>query len=334
MEPNKLEGAAGAERTSGACRNAETTVPRYHDASVFSLPGPLPAKLNAGTAATEGRTSLVGMKVVLPPSRQKRPRGRTKRPPGGGASVTEREPRKCKVARTTDEHRDQPADADDEPLLLPVGAVSIMLHSLCDSPHDILNLSLVSKDIRASCTESMESVCRRRWQDKFEFQHRWDSAVHDKEYAKAGPTFWYYRFFEEERKAITTCISGDDLKRLSWRLQKQPQHRRDYLINFNSETPRFKKNREHAVDAIDQGRTEGGLTFLYWGPAKNRSHWTSVNWFLEEDGRNGTVLCLGLPNKSCIPCMKFKVNRSPDNWLYGLCSDMYTFTSVAKMKHT
>ena len=191
---------------------------------------------------------------------------------------------------------------------------------------------MVSKDIRASCTESMESVCRRRWQDKFEFQHRWDSAVHDKEYAKAGPAFWYHRYFEEERKAITACMSGEDLKRLSWRLEKQPQYRRDYLLNFNNEAPRFKKNRELVVDAIDKGRTEGCLTFLFWGPAKNRFHMSGVNWFLEKEERDGVVLCLGLPNKRCIPCLKFKVNRSPDNWRYELRSDIYTFTSVAKMK--
>ena len=309
-------------------RNHCSTTPR--SLSPSSLERPLPAKLNAGTDATEGRTSLVGMKVVLPPSRQKRPRGRTKRPPGGGASVTEREPRKCKVARTTDEHRDQPAaDADDEPLNLPVGAVSIMIHSLCDSPEDIRSLSLVSKDIRASCTESMESVCRRRWQDKSEFQRRCDSALADKISTHAGPSFWYHRYFEEERKVRKPTISGDNLKRLSWTLENSAHPlKQEYVLNFNGEAPRFAKNTRIIVRAIDQGRTEGSLEFLTGGPHSRRAGYRSTNWFLEVDHNGGgTVLCLGTPNGICHPCVKFALTISSDTWQYVLQSDRYLFKS-------
>ena len=271
-----------------------------------------------------GRTSIADMNIKLPLTRQKRP------PDRAAAAEAEREPPKSKIARTTDEQREPPADADD-PRCLSVAAVSIMLHSLCDSPDDIFNLSLVSKDIHKSCKESMEKVCRRRWEDKFEFQRLWDSACADFESADIGPDFWYFRYFEEERTAATASISGDNLKRLSWRLQNKPQYRRQYLINFNDKTPKFKKNWVHDVDVIDQGRTDGRLSFLLWGPSKNRAHMTSVNWFLEENGRNGdVVLCLGMPSKYCIPCLKFKVEKLTNTWEYVLRSDKYVFTSVAK----
>ena len=271
-----------------------------------------------------GRTLIANINIKLPRTRQKRP------PHRAAVAEAEREPPKSKIARTTDEHREQPADMD-ELRCLSVAAVSIMLHSLCDSPDDVLSLSLVSKDIHDSCKESMEDVCRRRWKDRFEFQRRWDSARADFKAANAGPGFWYYRYFEEERRAATANINGDDLKRLSWLLQHQPQYRRQYLINFNDKTPRFKKNWDHAVDVIDQGRTDGRLSFLLWGPSKNRAHMTSVNWFLQENGRNDdVVLCLGMPNKHCIPCLKFKVERLTNTWEYVLRSDKYVFTSVIK----
>ena len=270
------------------------------------------------------------MKVVLPPSRQMRPRGRRKRPPGGGASVTEREPRKCKVARMTDEQRDQPADDDDEPFLLPVGAVSIMIHSLCDSPEDVRSLSLVSKDIRASCTESMESVCRRRWQDKFEFQRRWDSARADKISGHAGPSFWYHRYFEEERKVRKPTISGDNLKRLSWSLENSARPlKQEYVLIFNGEAPRFRKGTRIIVRAIDKGRTQGSLGFLTGGPHSHRAGYRRTNWFLDVDrkGGGGTVLCLGTPNGICHPCVKFALTISSDTWEYVLQSDRYLFKS-------
>lgn len=265
------------------------------------------------------------------PSRQQRPRGRSKRPPGGGASVTEREPRKCKIARMTDEQRDQPApDADDEPLLLPVGAVSIMIHSLCDSPEDVRSLSLVSKDIRASCTESMESVCRRRWQDKFEFQRRWDSAHADKISTHAGPSFWYHRYFEEERRVREPTISGDNLKRLSWMLEDSAHpHKQEHVLNFNDEAPRFAKNIELVVRAIAQGRTQGSLEFLNGGPHSRLAGYRSTNWFLQLNhrGGGGTILCLGTPNGICHPSVKFDVSISSVTWKYELRSDRYLFKS-------
>ena len=269
------------------------------------------------------------MNIELPLTRQKRP------PDRAAAAEAEREPPKSKIARTTDEHREQPAEAD-EPRSLSVAAISIMLHSLCDSPGDILSLSLVSKDIHSSCKESMEEVCRRRWGVKFEFHRRWGSARTDFESANAGPAFWYYRYFEEELKAIKHDISEDDLKRLSWKLEKSTRPlQREYVLRFSGEAPWFKKGNNLIIRAIAQGRTQGSLRFLLGGPSSRRASWKSTNWFLQRDrkmsngsgrdgGRDGcTVLCLGTPNGICLPCMKFKVYTSPDTWQHVIQSELY-----------
>ena len=264
------------------------------------------------------------MNIKLPLTRQKRP------PDRAVVAEAEREPPKSKIARTTNE-REQPADTD-EPRCLSVAAVSIMLHSFCDSPGDILNFSLVSKDIHNSCKESMEEVCRRRWEDKFEFHRRWDSARADFKSANAGPAFWYYRYFEEEVKALKHDISGDDLKRLSWKLEKSTHPlQREYVLRFGGEAPWFKKGNNLIIRAIAQGRTQGSLRFLLGGPSSRRASWKSTNWFLQRDRKRsngscrdgGTVLCLGTPNGICLPCMKFKVSTSPDTWQYVLQSELY-----------
>lgn len=182
----------------------------------------------------------------------------------------------------------------------------------------------------------MEKVCRRRWGDKFEFQRRWDSARADFESANIGPDFWYYRYFEEELKALKHDISGDDMKRLSWKLEKEAQPvRRETVLRFGDEPPRFKKGKRCIVRAIAQGRTMGSLGFLAGGPASRRASWKSTNWFLEVDNgkrpngggdedTGGIVLCLGMPNGICHPCMKFKVSLSSDNWQCMLKSELYT----------
>ena len=205
-----------------------------------------------------------------------------------------------------------------------------MIHSLCDSPEDVRSLSLVSKDTRASCTESMESACRRRWQDKFEFQRRWDSARADKISGHAGSSFWYHRYFEEERKVRKPTISGDNLKRLSWSLGDSARPlNQEHVLSFNGEAPRFRKGTRITVRAIDKGRTQGSLGFLTGGPHSHRAGYRSTNWFLDVDrkGRGGTVLCLGTPNGICHPCVKFALTISSDTWEYVLQSDRYLFKS-------
>ena len=244
-----------------------------------------------------------------------------------------REPAK-KIPRLSATNFEIKSNSNFAEAILPPELISLIVLCLHDSPHCISNISLVSKPLRALVKITMEEVCRRRWLAKFDFSHRWSSALKDSLRVTPYDNFWYLRYFEEERKA-SGSISSEDLVRLSWKLEVKGEAGEDsaptptITLRFSHGEPNFNGRTLH-FSYISRGRVNlSSLSFLLDGPAKNyaKIQDNTINWFLQTEKPSGgdLFLFLGMPQGLNRPCLAFRVRRL-NSWQIELESDLYKIT--------